>query len=138
MSLAKKLEEQGLITKVDPKDYESLNLKENEFLLKISDSTGFMSLLTKKNEIPKSFLDWNEREDIYIIKEEFRPNWKMHSVHSGMSTSWVVCRHPFGFYIQINPAAFNQLIDKIEMKNGFISTPLFFVPNIKNATLITE
>ena len=37
MSLAKKLEEQGLITKVDPKDYESLNLKENEFLLKISD-----------------------------------------------------------------------------------------------------
>jgi hypothetical protein len=24
------------------------------------------------------------------------------------------------------------------MKNGFISTPLFFVPNIKNATLITE
>ena len=69
MSLAKKLEEQGLITKVDPKDYESLNLKENEFLLKISDSIGFMSILTKKNEIPKSFLDWNEREDIYIIKE---------------------------------------------------------------------
>ena len=43
-----------------------------------------------------------------------------------------------GVSIGLGIPSWNQLIDKIEMKNGFISTPLFFVPNIKNATLITE
>jgi hypothetical protein len=135
MSLAKKLEEKGFIFKVEKKDYENIKLEENEYLLKISGSTGFMSPLTQKKEIPKSFLSWRESEDIYIIKEEFRPNWEMHSVHSGMSTSWVVCKHPYGFYVEINPKAFNNLINKIEIIKGVIKTPLYFVPNIKNAEL---
>ena len=70
-------------------------LKEDEFLLKLWDKAdsgllhesyykdepvfGFLTKLTKKNELPKSFVDWGRRDiPMYVHEEYYRSGWKLH------------------------------------------------------------
>ena len=76
-------------------------LKENEYLLKIRKSnlssvvdTGFLSKLTQKGQLPKSFDDWgktyHDRTPLptYIFEETYRSGWKLLSWRFGQSQNW--------------------------------------------------
>ena len=115
-----------------------VQLKNDEFLLKVSDSKGFMVKLNKNGSIPKSFLKWSSYEKncpVYIIKETFQTGWRFKGLRTGMSTAWLVLIHPLGFTLEINGKGFGKIASKISMDNGIITTPCRFLPSVKNAEL---
>lgn len=154
--LIEKLLEENKIRVIEIKDEnEKITLEENEHLLKIRDNSyngeeinlGFMCKTTKDKKIPKGFLSWYgdnlDKKDkkslgtIFVITEEYRTGWEMLWIREGMSTAWVKCKHPFGFMIEINSDAFSEIISKIEINRGKISTPIYFDGNTKNSRLLS-
>lgn len=144
MNLVQKLFTEGKIKVLDSSLHrEKIKLEENEYLLKINGTTGFMTPLTKEGKLPKAFLDYgainletDRSANIFIIKEEFRTNWEILRIREGMSTAWVRLKHPYGFSVEINDEVFNSIILKLDISKGVISTPLFFEASTKKNNLI--
>lgn len=144
MNLVQKLFNEGKIKVLDSSLHrEKITLEENEFLLKVNGLTGFMTPLTKEGKLPKAFLEYpainleNDRSaNIFIIKEEFRTNWELIKIREGMSTTWFILKHPYGFAVEINAQVFNKIILKLDINKGVISTPLFFVASTKTNDLL--
>ena len=100
------------------KEYTGQELKESEWLLKIRtyDNMGFLTKLTKKNELPKAFEEWTSSAyyktacslPIKVIEETFSSGWKLNEgskydmYRLGMSQSWVKVQHPMGFILEIH------------------------------------
>ncbi len=114
-------------------EYQGMTLLDNEYLLKIrSDNTGFMSKLTKKEELPKAFDSWNEHTwssvidlPIKVIEEDYRKGWKIDigsrydMYRIGKSQQWVKLTHPLGFKLEIYLESF--FTDVLPyMQNGVI------------------
>ena len=99
-------------------------LGEDEYLLKIrSDNTGFLTKLTKKGELPKSFIDWNDYSPhrilpIHIVKEIFTSGWKLESWRFGTSQNWATIWHPMGFKVEIYLSDFLRIIQKNDIHKG--------------------
>ena len=129
---------------VEITDTSNTTLQENEYLLKVHDDIGFMTKLTKKNEIPPSFTNWrqywNHQNTVktYVIEEKFREGWKFYGLRHGQSTAWVMLQHPYGFVVEINPSAFEDIVGELTMVNGVIITPCYFQAKAKNAKLLVE
>jgi hypothetical protein len=94
--------------------YNGQELKDNEWLVKVrNDNMGFQTKLTKKNELPKPFENWNNRYygtipiPVTVITEEFSDKWKLNSgdrfdmYRLGKSQSWVKVVHPLGYILEI-------------------------------------
>lgn len=121
-------------------------LDKNEYLLKVCNGVGFMVKLNKDGSIPKSFDTWelynyrlkNKKNKLYIIEEKFRRDWKFKGLRHGQSTAWVILQHPYGFTVEINATAFEEIANKITMVNGRMVTPCYFESKIKNAKLLVE
>lgn len=132
------------ITKDDLKGIKKL--PDNDYLLKVSsDGVGFMAKLTKSGEIPSSFDSWREYHwqktaplKLYMITEKFRRDWKFIGLRHGQSTAWVVLQHPYGFEVEINSTAFEEISSSITMVNGRMVTPCYFQAQLKNAKLLVE
>lgn len=107
-------------------------LKEDEYLLKIRGenshggvATGFLTKLTQKGAVPKSFDEWGstpkysytERVDlpIYVVKETFRSGWKLYRWRFGESQNWASLIHPDGYTVEIYLQQFLDIV-----KNGDI------------------
>lgn len=131
---------------------EDRKLLKDEFLLKVYQETwnrglkhqennlvGFMTKLTQKKEIPKSFLEWKrvnnyapydkihgskiigyEDLPIYVIKEEFRSGWIITNFRPGMSQNWAVVKHPMGFHLEIYLEKLVDIIAENSIINGEI------------------
>lgn len=104
---------------------------ENEYLLKIriDDNTGFMSKLTMKNALHKSFEEWGiykySREPqvplpIYVIEETYRSGWELISWRIGQSQEWATVLHPFGFTVEIYLTDFLNIVKNNVIVNGKI------------------
>lgn len=121
-------------------------LGEHEFLLKVHNDVGFMTKLTKKNELPTAFTNWrgswwsgqSNPVKTYIITEAFRSGWRFVGLRHGTSTAWVILQHPYGFSVEINPSAFEDVVDQLTMVNGVIVTPCYYQAKSKNALLKVE
>ena len=117
-------------------------LLEDQWLLKLrSDSewdgkkwipdafkTGFLSKLTKKGELPKSFTDWGGDRygatgkdlPIYVFQESYRTGWKLISWRFGKSQNWARMRHPEGFVVEIYLSNFLDVVKETSMDQGMI------------------
>lgn len=132
------------IVKVE--DVKNITLDEDEYLLKVAqDNAGFMVKKTKDGLMPSIFDSWrnnwyiqNTPMTIYIIKEKFRRDWKFRGLRHGQSTAWVVLQHPYGFEVEINSTAFEEISKDITMVNGRMITPCYFQAKLKNAKLIIK
>lgn len=121
--------------KIDFSVVESIGLNDDEYLLKIKEPnefdktktpTGFLTKLTQKKKVPKSFLEWGTyysktRElDTFIVKEEFKSGWEFKTFRWGKSQSWAVLKHPNGFLVEIYSQKFEELIINNKIVNGVI------------------
>ena len=122
-------------------------LKDDEYLLKVADddNVGFMVKLTKDGSIPNAFDSWRYNWYVvknpvktYIITEKFRRDWKFLGLRHGQSTAWVVLEHPYGFKVEINATAFEEIAHNVTMVNGRMVTPCYFQAKLKNAKLIVK
>ena len=124
-------------------------LKDDEYLIKIETYNrnipcGFMTKLTKKGEVPASFEGWGKYAhlyyrhpdspkphdlNIYIINETFRTGWKIDHWRIGMSQSWVVLIHPFGFTVEIHLKELLPLIKNCTIINGELIGSFKWVPH---------
>lgn len=126
-------------------------LLEDQWLLKLrSDSewdgkkwipdafkTGFLTKLTKKGELPKSFLDWGGTRygesgrdlPIYVFQEEYRTGWKLLSWRFGQSQNWARVRHPEGFVVEIYLSNFLEVVQNSSIDQGVICEPYKWVDN---------
>ena len=102
-----------------------------------------MTPLTKENKLPKGFLSYpadclesDRSATVFIMKEEFRENWELLKIREGMSTAWVILKHPYGFAVEINDQIFNKVIGRLEINKGKIKTPLFFEASTKTNDLL--
>ena len=111
------------------KDYiEGYKLKDNELLLKINNENpipkGFLTKLTKKGEIPISFLEWGNTYkpkvnlEIKIVEEIFKPGWKLYQWRFGMSQNWASMMHPDGYTVEIYLKQFLEIIKTHTIING--------------------
>ena len=84
-------------------------LKEDEMLLKVrKDNFGFLTGLNKDGSVPKAFESWkngwyhNATEiETQIIKEYPREGWEIIDWRGGTSQTWVIVKHPVGFFLEI-------------------------------------
>ena len=110
-------------------------LLEDQWLLKLrSDSewdgkkwipdafkTGFLSKLTQKGELPKSFLGWGEADaTIYVFHETYRTGWKLLSWRFGKSQNWARVQHPEGFVLEIYLNNFLEVVKESTLDQGVI------------------
>ena len=115
------------------------SLNENEYLLKIRKGssysykvndilivphTGFLTKLTKKGLLPKSFDSWNqfyrsnEKLPIYIVEEDFKSGWQILNFRIGESQQWVVLLHPDNYTIEIYLSNYLEISKNITIING--------------------
>jgi hypothetical protein len=126
-------------------------LLENQWLLKLRDDsewngktwvpnafkTGFLSKLTKKGELPKSFLDWGGTRygesgrdlPIYVFHEDYRTGWKLISWRFGQSQNWARARHPEGFVVEIYLNNFLDVVKSSTIDEGVILEPYMWSDN---------
>ena len=115
-------------------------LQENEYLLKVRPAgqrhrkepeTGFLSKLTQKGELPKSFIDWGKAYDyetreylpmpvIQIHTEEFRGGWQLESWRFGQSQNWASVITPEGWTVEIYLSHFLDIVKNNTIINGVI------------------
>jgi hypothetical protein len=117
-------------------------LLEDQWLLKLRDDdewdgnkwvkgaymTGFLSKLSQKGEIPKSFLDWGGTRygesgkdlPINVFQESYRTGWKLISWRFGKSQNWARVRHPEGFVVEIYLSNFLDVVKECTMDQGVI------------------
>ena len=118
-------------------------LGDEEYLLKIRPkedwktkapltSTGFLTKLTKKKEIPKSFLDWgetfcyNEPNEpkislpIFVYTETFKYGWKLKDWRYGQSQNWARVIHPDNFIVEIYLSTFLHIVNDNTIIKGVI------------------
>jgi len=113
-------------------------LQENEFLLKVrtryahtTTDTGFLTKLTQKGELPKSFIDWGKAYDyvkreytsdppIQIHTEDFRGGWKLESWRFGQSQNWASVITPEGWTVEIYLSQFLDIVKENTIINGEI------------------
>ncbi len=136
------------VREINPDDVKNITLKDEEYLLKVADDdVGFMVKKTKDGSMPSAFESWREnwyyspnkhKMKVYIIEEKFRRNWKFMGLRHGQSTAWVVLQHPYGFEVEINATAFEEIAQDITMVNGRMITPCFFKAQLKNAKLLVK
>ncbi len=133
------------IREIDIDDIKKIKkLNDDEFLLKVHGDVGFMVRLNKNGSLPMSFENWrgnwrvSSKIRTFIIEEKYRSGWKFRSLRHGTSTAWVILEHPYGFTIEINPTAFDEIAPIITMVNGVIITPCYYQAKLKNATLLVE
>ena len=104
--------------------YQGDPLKEDEYLLKVDDTTGFITKLNKNGTIPVAFKDWRNyynhkaNLDTYLHKENFSPNWHIVSCRFGESQNWAIMMHPIGFTLEIYINNFMELIKHTTIING--------------------
>jgi hypothetical protein len=110
------------------------SLGEDEYVLKIRPArndheypTGFIAKLTKKNELMKSFDEWNgwgwgnpEPLPVFVYKETFKTGWKLESWRFGESRNWARMIHPDGFALEIYLDDFLKIILTHTITNGVI------------------
>jgi len=130
---------------IEVADFENIVLGEDEFMLKIHGDLGFMAKKTKNNSVPTSFSGWRgswrntgKQIENYVITEKFRTGWRFVGLRHEQSTAWVILRHPFGFTIENNPSAFQDIVEELTMVNGLIVTPCYFFAKMKNAKIHVE
>ena len=133
-------------------------LQENEFLLKVRPAsqrypdepqTGFLTKLTQKCELPKSFIDWGKAYDyekkeylpmpeIQIHTEEFRCGWKLESWRFGQSQNWASVITPEGWTVEIYLSHFLDVVQENTIVNGEIIGEFRWEGNklVKNLTKI--
>lgn len=117
-------------SKLTPWDPTYLDLKEDEYLLKLSGgwgdetkgypATGFLCKLTMKQVLHASFKRWGRDSQIYLHRETFSEGWKFHWVRCGKSQEWAQLIHPLGFILEIHLDNFVNLILKKTMVRGLI------------------
>lgn len=107
-------------------------LEQDEYVLKLRGArsnnefpTGFMSKLTKKNELMKSFEDWGKSyhesdPEIFVYKETFKTGWRLESWRFGESRNWARMIHPDGFALEIHLENFLTLVHNYTITNGVI------------------
>lgn len=126
-----------------------VQLQKDEFLLYVNGETGFMiSKINQNGQVPASFKGWGnhynyqtkqyEDSTLYILKEEYRSGWKFLGMRHGQSAAWIRLQHPFGFNVEINQRAFEDISQKITMVDGTIVTPCYFAGALKNAKLLVN
>lgn len=106
-------------------------LKEDEYLLRIEEGTGFLTKLNKDGTVSKNFTKWRNRSygwsddtkspeelDIMVHKETFSKGWKFVSFRGGESRDWAILEHPLGFQLEVYVSPFIDLIQKITIING--------------------
>ena len=99
--------------------------------------TGFLSKLTKKGELPKSFTDWGGDRygatgkdlPIYVFQESYRTGWKLISWRFGKSQNWARMRHPEGFVVEIYLDNFLDVVKETAMDQGEILDEYKWVDN---------
>jgi len=95
--------------------------------------TGFLSKLTAKGELQKSFDEWGvyyswnyphgakpEVLPITIHVEEFRSGWKLIQWRFGKSQNWAELLHPNGFTLEIYLSNFLDIIKETTSVNGVL------------------
>lgn len=103
-------------------------LGENDFLLRVSGDTGFLTKLNKDGSVPKALIAWRkgwgdpvpslEELDIIIHRESFRQGWKLVSFRGGESQNWAILRHPIGFLVEVHVRNFIKLLQHTTIVNG--------------------
>ena len=106
-------------------------LQEDEYLLKVKTSgdikTGFLTKLTQKGELPKSFTNWGEDYrwgnvptplTAYVHTETFRSGWSLDHWRIGKSQEWAVMNHPDGYRVEIYLSSFLDLVQSCTIING--------------------
>ena len=90
----------------------------DEYLLKVDpkDNMGFLSKLSSKGTVNKSFDEWRATQKydytlkrlvftyklpIVVHKETFKKGWELVNWRFGMSQNWAVVKHPDGFLIEV-------------------------------------
>lgn len=127
MSKGKKL------NKLKKYDFKS-PLKDDEYLLRVEDGTGFLSKLNKDGSIGKNFIKWNnygsgwgddkkmpksEKElDIMVHEETFSKGWKFVSFRGGESQDWGILKHPLGFKLEVYIEGLIKLIQSSTIIDG--------------------
>lgn len=113
---------------------EKLNV--SEYLLKIrpndnirtSYPTGFLSKLTKKGELQKSFDEWPaywnirnvEKLPVYIVSQNFVSGWKLIHWRFGQSQNWASLLHPDGYTLEVYLDDFLDTLKNNTIVNGEI------------------
>jgi hypothetical protein len=115
---------------------EGYKLQENEYLLKIRLSgtksipdAGFLTKLTQKGALPKSFIEWGNTWDylksirtpmpeIQIHTEHFRQGWKLFGWRFGKSQNWASIITPEGWTIEVYLSHFLEIIKTHTVVNG--------------------
>ncbi len=108
-------------------------LQKNEFLLKVKEDhkgnlVGFLTKLTKQNEIPKAFLEWenkysfqnNPELPIQIHTEVLRKGWKLKNWRFGQSQNWAILIAPEGWTIEIYLTQFLEIVQTNTIIDGEI------------------
>ena len=103
----------------------------DEYLLKVKSSNnhkvGFLTKLTQKGQLPKSFEDWGEDHrwgakpvplTAYIHTETFKSGWSLDHWRIGKSQEWAVMNHPDGFRVEIYLSSFLELVQSCTIING--------------------
>ena len=107
--------------------YTGQKIKDDQWLLKVrDDKMGFLSKLTQKGELHKSFKEWSnarygratpeEELSIMVINEPFRKGWTLNKGNRydmyrlGKSQSWVKVKHPMGFILEIHLQNFFEIV----------------------------
>jgi hypothetical protein len=99
--------------------------------------TGFLSKLTKKGELPKSFESWGGSHygesghslPIYVFQENYRTGWKLISWRFGKSQNWARMKHPEGFIVEIYLDNFLDVVKETAMDQGEILDEYKWVDN---------
>lgn len=128
-------------------------LKENEYLLKVrpynpagypagyyAPPSGFLTKLTQKGELPKSFLEWGnswdyvsktrtQMPDIQIHTETLRKGWKLSSWRFGQSQNWASVITPEGWTIEVYLSHFLDIIKEHTVINGEIQGEFMWKAN---------
>lgn len=118
---------------------EGYKLGEDEYLMKVreeeectwkgndrvwrknGEKTAFLTKLTQKGEIPKSFNEWfqhmyrnaqekHEEPPIQVVTETYRRGWSLHKWRFGQSQNWAVLKNPEGLFIEVYLTHFLDLV----------------------------
>jgi hypothetical protein len=126
---------------------DDIKLEKDEFLLKIrgiednGTPTGFFVQLNKNGTVPKAFKDWGSygsnydnilNLDTFLVKAEFCSGWKLKDVSHGMSTTWIIVEHPFGFELEVAGRNLTKLLMNLTIVKGVIQEECMFEPSNKN------
>lgn len=114
-------------------------LQENEYLLKVrpcdprypTPAAGFLTKLTQKGELPKTFIEWGDRWDFFnncttsmpkiqIHTEVLRSGWKLESWRFGKSQNWASLITPEGWTVEVYLSHFLDIVKDNTIINGEI------------------